>query len=448
MEESMRQTALLSLLLMWMAPAPALAEGITLTDALRQGVANRPLTQAARHDTEAMAAEAEGARSRFLPRITLSERFTWTDEPAAGVFMRLNQQRLTMDDMFSTDPPARRNFETRLTVEQSLFDADLRYGMQRARQGVAAASAKQRWSEEEAAMDVFRAYLRVQQAQATGTWVAAARQQAEEILRLGEERYQAGSGLRTDVLRAKVFLAETQRMALTADHDLSIARRSLALAIGWPQGEAAIAGPLEAGLLTTAAQMTPQLRADVRALDAQVSEAQLALRQSRAAWLPKLGISGSYSLHHPDHPFGEARHWALGAGLTWDLYEGGGRGHQQSAAAARLAAQQARRSEAQRGADFRSAEARLRAQEASLQLETARAAVVEAEESQRLIALRFAEGISDLSELLSVQTALDRVRLDAILAESGYLLALGEQLMADGNFLTLLLPEAAEEGQP
>jgi outer membrane protein len=443
----MRAKAWLTVWLMGMMPAAVLADGITLADALRRGVENRPLAQAARHDAAAMAAEADSARSRLLPRITLFERFTWTDEPAAGVFMRLNQQRLTMADL-SNDSAERRNFESRLSIEQPLFDSDLRYGLQRARQGVLAATARQRWSEEETAMEVFRAYLRVQQAQATDAWVAAARRQAEEILRLGEERYEVGSGLRTDVLRARVFLAETRRLALTAEHDLAIARRALALAIGWPQGEVTIAEPLEAEMLASVAMPGPQTRADIQALDAQVSEAQLALRQTRAAWLPKLGVSGSYALHDPDHPFGTARHWTLGAGLTWDLYEGGGRGHQQTAAAARLAAQQARRSEAQRGAAFRSAEARLRAQEASLQLETAQAAVSEAAESQRLIAWRFAEGISDLSELLSVQTALDRVRLDAILAESGYLLALAEQLLADGNFLTRLLPEAAKEANP
>jgi outer membrane protein len=444
MEDRMRVLVWFAVLL---APAVSMAEGISLTDALRYGLENQPRAQAARHEARAMAAEADSVRSRLLPRISVSERFLWTDEPAAGVFMRLNQQRLAEADMFSSDPPSRRNFETRLTVEQPLFAADLHYDLRRSRQGAAASAALQRWSEEGVAMAVFRAYLQVQQAQATDAWVAAARHQAEEILRLGEERYQVGSGLRTDALRARVFLAETGRMALTARHDLAIARRALALAMGWPQEEADIAEPLAAELLSAAAQMPPQRRADVQALDAQVSEAQLALSQSRAAWLPKLGVSGSYALHHPDHPLGDARHWALEANLSWDLYEGGGRGHRQSAAAARLAAQQARRSEAQRGAIFRSVEARLRAEEAFLQLESARAAVAEAEESQRLITLRFAEGISDLSELLSVQTALDRVQLDTIQAESAYLLALGEQLMADGNFLRLLLPEAVEEAK-
>jgi outer membrane protein len=417
------------------------------------GVENRPLAQAARHEATAISADAEYASSRALPRITLSERLTWTDEPAGGVFILLNQQRLSMADMLNAPesfnhPPSRRNFETRLTVEQPLFDADLHYGAKRARQGAVAAQALRRWSEEETAMAVFRAYLQVQQAQAAGAWIAAASHQAEEILRLGEERYQVGSGLRSDVLRARVFLAQTQRMALTAEHDLAIARRALALAIGWPQGEADISGDLDGELLKMAAQIAPGARADVQAIDAQVDDAQLALAQSRALWLPRLGISGSYALHDPDHPFGEARHWTLGAGVTWELYEGGGRRHRQSAATARLAAQQARRSEAQRGATFQAEEARLRAREADLQRLVAQAAVAEAEESQRLIALRFTEGVSDLSELLSVQTALDRVRLDVILTEIGYLLALGEQLMANGNFLALLLPATAEEVQP
>lgn len=431
------------LLIGWLLfPVTAWSETVGLAQALREAVAFRPQAMAARQQAVAARAAADEAGSRYLPRATLSENFVWTDEPAGSLFISLNQEDLQLSntaDAFNA-PPSRKDFETRLTVEQPLYDPDIVYGRRRAEKVAEAALAGAEWSAEQAAFAAYRAYLEVQRAEAALAWSDSSWREAEETVRLAAERHAAGVGLKADLLRARVQLSEASRRLTTAKNDLILSRRGLALAMGRENGEVEIAGTLQPEQL--AALDTPRLlqRADLQAAALEAEEAGLAWRQSRAAWLPRAALSASYALHDAETPFGtDAGSWALRAGLSWELYDGGRRGHSRRGAAALKQVAESRRLEATRQARFRVEEAQLRATEAKENLETARQSVAEAEESLRLLRERYAAGLVELSELLTAQTALDRARLDAVEAESRLMLALGNIRFQSGTFLQTFL---------
>lgn len=428
-------------------PTESMAETVDLSQALREAVAARPFARAARLDAEAARAAIGEARSRTLPRATITENFTWTDEPAGSLFISLNQEELELSPDAGTYnfPPSRKDFETRLTVEQTLYDPAVRYGVRRAEAGAQASEAISRRSAEEAAFAAFRAYLEVQQAQAALDWVERSRQEAAEVMRLAEERRDAGVGLKADALSARVLLLEADRRALAAANDLAIARRRLALAMGRSEGEVDIAARIDPAQLAPAGD-GPVQRGDLEAMNLQAREAALAFEQSHAEWLPRLGIAASYALHDGTTPFGtDAGSWTVRAGLSWEIFDGWGR-HYSSArtsAASRAAAERAR--EAHRQVLLARDEALRRGGEARLQLQAAREAETAASESQRLILERFEAGLSPLVDLLAAQAALDRVRFDVVQAESRYLLALGNGHFQQGIFLRVLLSDAKED---
>jgi outer membrane protein TolC len=168
----------------------------------------------------------------------------------------------------------------------------------------------------------------------------------------------------------------------------------------------------------------------------------MAVRQSRDAYLPRVRVGASWAWHDPDIPFGtEADSWAVRAGLTWDIFDGGSRSQKKGRTLAQMRALEYRQTEAGHRAAFQGQEAHLRAQEARLTMDIARQSVGEAEESHRLMLQRFAEELATLSELLTAQSALDRVRLEALLAETRYLLALGSERFHSGSLIKELLPE-------
>jgi len=439
-----------SVMLAMLAFPPLLrAETVELGRALHEAVTARPQAVAARHQADAARAAADAAASRYLPRATLSENLLWTDEPAGSLFISLNQEELELSptaDAYNF-PPSRKDFETRLTLEQPLYDPDIAFDRRRAEKGADAARAGAEWSAEQAAFAAFRAYLEVQRSAAALAWSESSRREAEETVRLATERHAAGTGLKADMLRARVQLAEAGRRVTTADNDLHLSRRGLALTMGRESGEVEIATPLSPEELAAPELRLPLQRPDLQAAALEVEQATLAWRQSRSAYLPRAALTASYALHDGGAPFGtDAGSWALGAGLSWELFDGGSRGHGERRAAALRQASEARRLEAERQARFQLEEAQLRALEARANLATARASVAEAEESRRLQQERYAAGLVELTELLETQAALDRARLDAVEAESRLVFALGNIRLQSGTFLQTFLP--AEELSP
>ena len=191
-------------------PATAIAETVEFEQALREAVALRPQAMAARQQAVAARAAADEAGSRYLPRATLSENLVWTDEPAGSLFISLNQEDLKLSstaDAFNA-PPSRKDFETRLTVEQPLYDPDIAYGRRRAEKLAEAALAGAEWSAEQAAFAAFRAYLEVQQAEAALAWSDSSQREAEETVRLAAERHAACVALEVGMLWDRGKLSE------------------------------------------------------------------------------------------------------------------------------------------------------------------------------------------------------------------------------------------------
>ncbi len=416
----------------------AQGETVNIQQALDAALINRPLVRATAEEAKAAEAAIGEARSLLLPRLVMTETFYATDEPGGSLFISLNQEDLELSSTADSYnyAPSRRDFETRLSLEQPLFDPDLCYGLKRAKKSAEAAAAGVLRTEEWAAFATFQAYLEVQQAHSALAWIESAQHEAEEILRLANQRKEAGIGLKADQLRAKVLVARARQQRIAADHDLALARRALALAMGRDGGEVDITAPLTADMLTAEAGRLPMARADLEALSLQREVADLAQRQSRAAYLPRLGLNASYAMHDGSAPFGtEADSWSVQAGMNWELFDGFRRSHQgaRTAAASRAAAN--RLEESTRQARFELEQARLRAHEAEMQVDVALSAEAAAEEGQRLLLQRYEAGLDDLSAMLSTQASLDRSRFDRVNAATRHLLALGNIAFQNGTFL-------------
>jgi outer membrane protein TolC len=271
--------------------------------------------------------------------------------------------------------------------------------------------------------------------------VSSSEQEASELLRLANEHYGAGIGLKADQLRASVFRSEAERRALTARNNLIIAQRRLALAIGQAEGEVEISAPLDSTFFAPETAGSPATeRADLQAFALEVESLGLAVKRSQAAYLPRLDLSASYGLHNKASPFGvDGQAWRLGAILNWELFAGFRRSADSARVSAEKAAAVAELSDARREQTFRRAEVELRIAEARARKESAAQGLVAAEESQRLLQQRYESGLADLVDLLATQSALDQARSFLVSADISLLFSLGQALLEEGRFVSTIL---------
>jgi len=445
-----RQTLFLILFLLT-PPSAALAQSVDIVSAVERAVTKRPIILASQAQGQAAASDVREARSRYLPQLNFSETFSMTNEPAGSLFVALNQERDVMNPGSGynlVNPDTQQDFETRLTLAQTLFDAETGYRLKEANKRLEAAQARSDWSRESAGFAAFQAYLGVQRALADLAAVDSSEQEASELLRLADERYAAGIGLKADQLRARVFHAEASRRALTARNNVILAQRRLALAIGQAEGEIAISAPLDAAFFASFPSALPATeRADLQAFSLDVESLTLATKRNQAAYLPRLDLSASYGLHHESRPFGvDGQAWRLGAALNWELFDGFRRGASVARADAEKAAAAAELSEARREQTFRRAEVELRIAEARARKESAEQGLVAALEGQRLLQQRYESGLTDLVDLLATQSALDQARSFVVAADIQLLFLSGQALLEEGRFVATIL--AKDEVSP
>lgn len=410
---------LLSTLLLFFS-ANVSAAPISLKTALRTGLLQNPEILAVRAETDVARATAAEAASQSLPRLTLSENFLWTNEPGGSLFIALNQQRLQLSptaDAYN-QPPARSDFETRLQLTQPLYNTDISYGRKQTEKLVEAAEVQQQAERESLGLAIVTAYLEVQRAEAVLTWVESSLAEAREILRLAMEREAAGTGLKADTLNARFLLAESRRLLISAEHNLQLARRNLALQVGSDAEQLEIEQPLSVDQIPPVVLEQPLRRADLQALELQRQAAGLQRQQREAAWQPKAQAAATWAHHDRDYPLSkEANNWMVQAGLTWLLYDGSSRKQATAKAMAQERSLAARQQQAIRQAHFDVAQAQLQTESLRLQLEASQAALAAAKESYQLLFSRYHNGLVSLAELLIAQSRQEKGRSELVTSQ-------------------------------
>jgi outer membrane protein TolC len=436
---------LLTLMLAWLANAwaeQATLAQLTLREAIAQGLERNHQGRAAQFQAEAARSGATAAALHYLPSVTLEESWTRSTMPVTTFMMKLNQGRFNPAEMNSLNNPAPVNdFKSAISVEQPLFMPEAWAAQRGARYGAEQQEAIAEQSREQVAFSIFQRYLAVQQAKALLQATEKAVEEGRESLRQASIRVKAGLGLRSDELRAETNLAMTEQQAISAANNLTLARMQLALALGGHSGRQVDAvdavslrhpGQQPALLM----QLAQHQRRDLLASERAKEQADAALLQSRAGFLPTVGAFGSWQMNDHNRPFGrEQDSWIAGISARWNLFDGFRTWNRSSQTLAARSAAVELLAQNRKEVDYQVQEAWLRHQEAEKRLLVARSAVTAAEEATRLLSKRFDNALATMLELLDAQTALHQARATLVESDTTLTLATGRVYYAAGTFL-------------
>jgi outer membrane protein len=396
--------------------APAAApQALTLREAVAVALQNNPTVQAADAYAEAVQQGITIAASARYPRLDFSEGFTRGNNPVYVFGSLLTQRQFTARNFelgsLNTPPPLD-NFRTQFSASMPLWDAgqtsrrirDARLEAQ------SAAKAGQR-TRQEVIFNVIQAYLngllaaenvRVAQADVELTKADLARAQARE---------EQGLAVPSDLLSARVQLAQAQEDLLRARNAQAIAQAALNVAMGVEEdaptviegrlGEAAF----DAGTLAERQQRALAVRPDFQQLEIGKERAANGVRLARAEFLPKVNLFSAWEEDNQTFLTRGGNNWALGATLTFNLFDGGANRARLKESRARARQVEALRTQMASGVRLQVREAFLNLTTARDRVEVSRDAAAQAEESLRIIQNRYEAGLATITDLLRAETA-------------------------------------------
>lgn len=439
----MQRILIRTLLSAMLIPSQLRAETtISLPEAVGRALKNNHQIRAAAAEKREASADLAISRGTFFPRLTAEEGFAASDSPTRTFMMKLDQGRFTQNDFLIANlnhPRTATDFRSSISLEQPLFDASLIHGLRMARADVEAGDAIFDLRREQVALEVISAYLAVQKAKGHLLDADKGVEAAREHLKTAAARNTAGTGLRSDELRARSFLSETEERRIVAANDLTLAKLRLGLAMGAEPGSAFDVAPAAAAASPSRSadelvKLALENRRDLAAAGKRREKAELATGLAKSAYLPTLYADASYQMNHHDTPFARDNDaWSAGVMLRWDLFDGLRRENTLEKARAEMSRADELIEQQRSEVDFQVREAFLRREEAEKRVEVARNRLTDAEEGLRLIEKRFANALATIVELLDAQTAVNRARADLADNESDSVLAAARLSYAAGT---------------
>jgi outer membrane protein len=425
------------------APTGPDVQRLTLRAAVNTALEQNRLVRAAGYNADVASQGVAIANSRYYPGIFFEETFAASNAPTQTFMMKLDEGRFSQSDFQINNlnhPSAHNDFRTALTIQQPLYQPSTAPLHEMAVKDAEKGALELEGTRQSIAFQVFRTYL---EAQKTAAQLIAAEKsmgEARENMRLATVRSEAGVGLKSDELRARTHLSTMESQLITANNNLVLAQMRLAMVVGLKQGRiepaepfTGFSGSFQAQQLTASAL---ENRTDLRHARTDLERSDAAIKLARSAYLPSLGAFASYQMNAEHTPFGSDNDaWSAGVSLKWQLFDGFRRCREGDRATAGRSAAAATLEHSAQEIAYQVQESLLRREEMEKRRDVARHALLDAEETVRLLSRRFENSLATMAELLDAQSALNQTRASLVDSEANHALAGGQVYYTSGIFL-------------
>lgn len=419
--------------------------GLTLEQAAQMALSNNPIIDAANSGQSLAASQLAEARAARLPSVQFSESFTHSNNPVF-VFGSLLEQGRFGPQNFAIDalnqPGSISNFRSSLNLRVPVFNRfQISSKIRQASLGAEAAELQRVASEQQLRFQVIQAYYGVLIAQARKQVADEAVSSSEADVKRIRDFYEQGTVVASELLSMQVQLADLRQQQIQAAGDLAAARAALNTVLGDTSGvDRQPSGQLEdrhfeLPALDYLIQTALKGRPDYREAELASSIRDQDIRVAKGQYLPDLNLFANFGQSTRDLSGGSSD-FAVGASLTFNIFDFGRTPRIDQAVAGRQAANAQKR----RKAD----EVRLEVvrayyyyQAAEERLKVVSEAVEQAAEAHRIAQDRHTVGLTTLTEVLRAQTASVRAKMNLLGARYDYYLGFAQTLLVTGQLQDL-----------
>ncbi len=397
------------------------ASPLTLQQAVKIGLEKNPQRKVALADTRAASADVKEARSSLLPHFMFSETATAGDDPVYVFGSKLRQRRFNdfALNVLNTPTPIG-NYSTRFGGTWNLFDSLVSWrSVNRAERAKDAATQQLDRTDQEIVFRVTESYYSVLLAKKQLDVADQALKTAEAIFERSKNRVESGVAVESDSLSAQVRLAARKQELVRAKNNVAMAQAQLGAAMGLStQGEFEPTDALtEKGLplssLEELEKQAVEIRPDLKRIRLEEAAQQQSVSIAKSSFGPRVNAFAGWEMDNPTLlAGGGGNNWLAGIEVQVDLFQGGAkraelsreRALQDKIAAARESATDAVRLEVRRA--YYDVDATRQ------QLDVARAAIAESQESLRINQDRYEAGLMTITDLLAAEDAARRTQTE------------------------------------
>jgi outer membrane protein TolC len=406
-----------------LAQPAAESSPLTLQQAVNIALEKNPLRKAALADTRVAFADVREARSVLMPRLVFSETATRGNDPVYVFGSELRQQRFTNADLalnrLNTPTPIG-NFSTRLGGTWNLFDSFASWhGVNRAKQMNDAAGHQLARTEQEIVFRVVDSYYAVLLAMKQLEVAEQAVKTSQAIMDRSQARFESGLVVESDLLTAKVRMAARKQELIRARNNLDLARAQLSTAMGVPvdsvfqPAEALAEHTLPVPVLQEIEKQALANRPDLKRIQSEEAAQQQSVAMAKSSFGPRVNAFAGWEMDNPTFVAGGGgNNWLGGIEVQFDIFQGGAKRAELSRQSALQERVTAMKQVAGDGVRLEVCRAYYDLDSARQEIEVARAAIAQAQDSLRINQNRYDGGLTTITDLLGAEEATRRSQTD------------------------------------
>jgi outer membrane protein TolC len=220
--------------------------------------------------------------------------------------------------------------------------------------------------------------------------------------------HEHGMVARSDLLSARVSLADARQKMLQAANGLDLAHAAYNRLLGRPLDQHVVLDdvfpdPAQQALPDALTERALSRRSELAALARQVEALRHQSGAVRGENRPQVALAGGYGYQENRYQVHEGQ-WMVTLGVSWNLFDGGVVGHRAAAIERQAAALALQREEIASIVALQVRQAWLDVQETGKRCTVTHSAIAQAEENLRVARDRYANGLSTHTEVLDAET--------------------------------------------
>ena len=415
---------------------------LTMADAIKIAITNNPELKASVFSERAAQSSLGQARAGFLPVINFTETFKRTNTPMWVFGNLLNQGKITKNDFnpsILNDPDAINNFTSLLSISMPVYSGGRIYNsFKKAELNSRIAGLMHKQTEQGIIAKTSLAYTGLLLAKKNFEVILQSLKSANASLRLVQSRYSNGFSVKSDLLRAKVRIADLEQQRLSANNRIEIAKSYLNAAMGLPVDtpvnvDAYFKKSSEPeGYLIDFIRKAVKNRPELQILRLKKEIAVKGIKIAESAHLPSINIFANYENNSEDLSNGQ-NDYSLGAAMHINLFSGFGINSKINSAKLSLNRIREIHKSMETGIKIQTRQAWLDLKTAWKRIHVADSALEQAVENLRIIRNRYENGLLTIVSLLDAELADQRARANHFNAVYDYESARIKLALASGT---------------
>ncbi|WP_075590118.1 TolC family protein [Labilibacter marinus] len=358
-------------------------------------------------DVKSAQADNQQANAMYLPSVELSNTFYSTTDPLNAFGFKLQQAIVTQAD-FNPDllnnPGTVNNFHTQIKVEQPIINVDAWLGKSAASKTVKAIELKSEYTKAHIHFILKQTYYALQLAQNRKSVIEKAYKASEAYLSMAQDNLEQGYMKDADVLAIKVRTLELDAQLKSTDNQEKSIQESLNFLIGRDISlPIQLADSIQQVSYSNTSFNAVNNRADVMAMQYGMEAHELMKKSNSFSFAPRINAFGMYNMYDADFGGFDSNSWMVGVNLQWKIFNGGKNLGKISKSKAEYSKAQISYHEYLDKGNMELMQAQRDILVNQSQILTYKTAAEQAQESLRIRANRYKEGMERTSDLLMAE---------------------------------------------